>query len=464
MKSSLPLDNHLFEKMMIYNALTDHSYLESIIEHAKPSYFVDKNIKTVFEALSQYHSAYGKVPNITELKVHLTEPERRTALKNVALSFADIDKIYDKDVLILNTERFLKEKAVFNTVLKTSVDVQSGTINTQQILEDFESACGISLVDNLGFDYLERLEDHCEEILKVSKTISTGWKWLDDHIGGGFLADGRALYVFYGVTNVGKSIFLGNVAANILNQNKTVVLITLEMSEQVYAKRMSSHLSQIAMNDLPMQIEPLKKELNSYKLKNNNAKLIIKEFPPQSVTPAQIRGYIDKLVKKGIKPDAIVIDYINLMAPPEKGMNSYESVKKITEYIRAMSYYFECPIISATQTNRSAYGEANPGLETMSESMGLAMTADAQFSIWSEEGDVDLGIIHLGITKNRFGRRDLHTVLEIDYPTLTLRDPSDTSQMFVSNKKQIPGSLIDGINNIANTLNMIENLDDTDEN
>jgi len=124
-----------------------------------------------------------------------------------------------------------------------------------------------------------------------------------------------------------------------------------------------------------------------------------------------------------------------------------------------MSYDFSCPIISATQTNRSAYGESNPGLETMSESMGLAHTADAQFSIWSEEGDVELGQIHLGITKNRFGPRECHTVLEIDYPTLTLKDPSDVSNMFVSNKSVIPGS-INAINSIKDTLDIIESLDD----
>lgn len=458
-KNTLPLDFDLFERMMIYNALFDSIYLESIVEYAKPSYFKNKDIRIVFEALHQYFSTHGKVPNVTELKAHLVEPERKLALKNVALSFADLDKTYDRDVLLKNTERFLKEKAVYNTVLKTSVDVQSGTINTTQILEDFEKACGISLIDNIGFDYFENIDEHCKELLKITKTVSTGWKWLDDHIGGGFLSDGRALYVFYGTTNSGKSIFLGNIAANILSQNKTVVLISLEMSEQVYSKRMSSLFSNIAQKELPFNIEPLKKQVNSYKAKHSEAKLIVKEFPPQTVTPAHIKAYIDKLVRKGIKPDAIVIDYLNLIAPPEKGKNSYESVKAVTEHVRAMSYHFECPVISATQTNRSAYGEANPGLETMSESMGLAHTADAQFSIWSEDGDFDAGIIHLGITKNRFGRKDCNTVLEIDYPTLSIKDPDNVSLMFVSDKFKNGKS-----NSIVDTLNAIENLDTTDDN
>jgi len=457
---TLPIDSSLFEKIVIYNSLMDPIYLESIIEHAKPTYFQDKNIRSVFESLASYYTTYNRVPNVTELKVHLIEPEKRDALRNVALSFSDIDKNYDKEVLLKNTEKFLREKAVLSTVIKTSVDVQSGAIDSTKILEDFEKACSISLVEDYGFDYLEGIDHHCTDLQKVFKTISTGWKWLDDKIGGGFQADGRALYVFYGVTNVGKSIFLGNIATNILSQNKTVVLITLEMAEQVYAKRISSQLSQISMNDLSMQIEPLKDSLNAYKVKHSDAKLIIKEFPPKFVTPIQIKAYIDRLVKKGVKPDAIVLDYLNLVAPPERNQNSYESIKQITELVRALSYHFACPVISATQSNRSAYGENNPGLETVSESMGLAHTADAQFSIWTEEEDFELGIIHLGITKNRFGPRECHTVLEIDYPTLSLRDPDGVSQSFNSNRRNVPGSITSGVQSIADTLNLIENLDE----
>jgi hypothetical protein len=144
------------------------------------------------------------------------------------------------------------------------------------------------------------------------------------------------------------------------------------------------------------------------------------------------------------------------LAPVDKGMNSYEGIKQITELVRALSYHFSCPVISATQANRAAYEQNNPGLETISESMGLAHTADAQFSIWTEEEDFELGIIHLGITKNRFGPRQCHTVLEIDYPTLTLRDPDSVSQSFTSQRRNIPGE----IQSIASTLNAIENLDE----
>ena len=458
---NLHLDFDYFEKIVIFNALIDQMYLETILEHTNPMFFRDKNIQTVFKVLKDFFIENKIVPNITELKAHLTE-EQKTALKEVSIGFKTIDQNYNKDLLIKNTERFLREKSVLSSVVETSIDVNSGKIDSAKILKQFEKACGLSLTDNIGMDYLEDIDKHCADLGQVFRTVSTGWKWLDKHLGGGFMADGRALYVFFGQTNVGKSIFLGNIATNILNQDKTVVLISLEMPEQVYAKRISAQLSRIPYNDLKLQVDPLRNFVNQYKIKNNKSKLIIKEFPPKGVTVLNIKSYISKLISKGIKPDAIIIDYINLIAPAVASQGSYESIKNITEGIRALSYDFECPVISATQANRAAVNEAQPDMGKTSESMGLSMTVDAQFSIWTEEGDADLGIIHMGIVKNRFGGRELYTHLNIDYETLSLTEPSDVVAEF-SVKGNAPKLTADieassMETSILDTLNMIDNI------
>jgi len=463
-QSPLPLDLDQYEKIVMYNCIFDQNYLETIFEHVKPSYFKDKDIKTIFTVLKTYYDENNHVPNLTELKAHLISEEDKQAFKRVVLSFGSLDKVYDKVALIKNTERFLKEKAVMSTVLTTSLDVQSGTIETSKILSNFESACNISLIENLGFDYLENIDKHVEDIQKVFNVLPTGWKWLDKHLGGGLMAEGRALYCFFGVTNVGKSIFLGNMATNILNQNKTVVLISLEMPEQVYAKRISASLSKIPSNDLNLQVEPLKNHLNQYKIKNKDSKLIIKEFPPKGVTVLGIKTYIEKLVKTGVKPDVIIIDYLNLIAPPTNGLNSYESIKQITEAVRALSYKFECPVISATQANRAAVSSPNPDVDKVSESMGLAHTVDAQFSIWTEAEDFELGIIHMGIVKNRFGPRQVHTQLKIDYPTLSISEIDDVVMNYTV-KGKIPTNMIDDSNpNISDILNSVEIYSEASDN
>ena len=110
------------------------------------------------------------------------------------------------------------------------------------------------------------------------------------------------------------------------------------------------------------------------------------------------------------------------------GTNSYERIKYATEELRALSYVYECPIITATQLNRAGYSEINPGLETVGESYGLAATADAIFSIWREEEDIEMGVLKLGVMKNRFGENYGSVIMEIDYDTLTLKEASQQVQ------------------------------------
>ena len=112
--------------------------------------------------------------------------------------------------------------------------------------------------------------------------------------------------VFAGQVNVGKSIVLGNVAANMVLANKNVLLVTLEMSEFMYAKRISTQLTQIPHNDLKSYTNELKESLEGIK-KNLNSRLIIKEYPPKTVTVRQIDAFITKLKHKGFVPDLSLI-------------------------------------------------------------------------------------------------------------------------------------------------------------
>ena len=101
-------------------------------------------------------------------------------------------------------------------------------------MNKFETACNINLNVDVGVNYFEDVDRHIDDMNRQEKYVSSGWEWLDKKLNGGFIESGRALYVFAGETNVGKSILLGNIATNLCKQNKKVLLISLEMSEMLY--------------------------------------------------------------------------------------------------------------------------------------------------------------------------------------------------------------------------------------
>ena len=415
--SRLDLDE--YENILIYKALTDGGYLAAIADSVRPEYFKSKAIASIFQIIKDFSEKRNKLPTITEIKAYLVTDDQKSSFKELVHSFNEIDKNLDKDELYENTERFLKEKSVYHTMLNVAEDVSKGQVDTSDILNKFEESCNISLVTDLGYDMYEDIDLLIDDLNSEQRYIPSKWEWLDEHLGGGFLESGKSLYVFAGETNIGKSIFLGNIAHNIASQGKNVLLVTLEMAELLYAQRICTNVTKIPMKELKQNGPTIRHTINQEK-----GKIFIKEFPPSTITPNQLKAYIKKFEEKGIKLDAIVLDYLNLLHSTI-GSNSYERIKHVTEQVRAMSYLFECPIISATQLNRSGFDQDNPELATISESIGLAATADCIVSIYQNEEDREMEIIRLGMMKNRYGARGMTQAMRIDYPTLSIEQADD---------------------------------------
>ena len=408
-----------FENVLMYNALTDSGYLSTIADIVQPEYFKSKDIANVFTIIKDFNDKRNELPTTTEIKQYLVTEEQKDSFKRLVTSFSEIDKNINKDELIENTEQFLKEKAVYHTMLKAAEDISAGDVDTSVILDKFEKSCNISLVTDLGLGVKTNIDDIIADLTTVEDKIPSTWEWLDDSLDGGFLRAGKSLYVFAGETNIGKSIFLGNIASNIAKQGKNVLLITLEMSELLYARRICTNISKIPMKEMAVNGSSLRAAITE-----SPGNIYIKEFPPSTITPNTIKAFAKKFTDQGIKLDAIVIDYLNLIHSPI-GNNSYERIKNVTEQVRAISYVSNCPIISATQLNRAGFDQDNPDLATISESIGLAATADVIMSIFQNDEDRDLGIIRLGMMKNRYGPRGMTQPMRIDYSTLTIEQADD---------------------------------------
>jgi replicative DNA helicase len=415
------IDEQLFEQVVIYNAMTDEQYLASILDSMKPEYFKDSNIRQTYNIIKEFYVEHGSLPTATEIKTRCGNDDLKQAIRTVVGYIKNVDKTSNTDELYNNTEQFIKERAVYKTLMDVIDQGQEGKLDHSELLSKFEVACNVNLNVDAGVDYFNDIDEHVDHMTKTESHLKSGWDWLDKKLNGGFLETGRSLYVFAGETNVGKSIFLGNIATNICKQGKKVLLISLEMPEMLYSKRLSSNIAQVPINEMHMSTEFIKESIKSFKNKHEDSQLLIKEFPPSTLTPQQLSGFITKVSQSLMKPDAIVLDYINLLKGPQ-GSNSYDQIKKVTEQVRALSYKFSCPIITATQLNRSGYNEIDPGLDTVGESYGMGATADCVISIFQREEDSELNIINLGMMKNRFGPNFGTTSMRIDYGTLTITE------------------------------------------
>jgi replicative DNA helicase len=424
------LDYDLFEYIIAFNCTINDLYIATVIDSLKLEFISNAHIRAYLGIIFDFYREHQTQPNATEIKTYLSSDTLKESYKDVVLKFKALDSEYNYDELLINTEQFIKEKAVYEavktTVNKFTDDTESK--NTDAIFQLFNDACNISLIDNMGFDYLNRIDDHIKELTIVDRYIPTGYRWLDRMLGGGWLEGGRALYMFMGATNVGKSLVLGNAATKGIMGGATVVVISLEMAEPVYCKRISSQLSRIPFAALKTESENLGKYLHDFKSKNPTSRLILKEFPPSSVSTNHIRAYLKKLNSKlKIRPDIVIIDYLTLLVATKQSDSMYSDGKDVAEQVRALSYpeFFGCPFISAGQLNRAGYGEVSPDLDKAGESIAIPQTADAVFSLWQSDAEKELGILNMGIKKSRFGVNFGKQAFKIDYDTLAIDEMED---------------------------------------
>ena len=256
------IDLDYFEKVIVYKSLTDEKYLADIIGHIDPALIANKSIKTIFTIIKDFYNKRGTPPTVTELKTYLVNDEVKDAFRVVAGTFNEIDKKLNKEELLENTERYLKERAIYHTMMDVAEDITSGKVDTSYILERFEKSCRINLKDDIGLDLFKDIDTLVDDITTDQPVIPSLWPWLDEKLDGGFRANGRAFYVFAGQTNVGKSIFLGNIAANMCRQGKNVVIISLEMSEIMYGCRVASDITRIPIANLKDEAVTLKHTIN----------------------------------------------------------------------------------------------------------------------------------------------------------------------------------------------------------
>ena len=115
-------------------------------------------------------------------------------------------------------------------------------------------------------------------------------------------------------------------------------------------------------------------------------------------------------------------------------MNSYTYVKAIAEELRGLACEFDVPIVSATQTTRSGYGNSEVELTDTSESFGLPATADLMFALISTEELEGEGKLLVKQLKNRYN--DLTSnrkfVVGIDRSKMKLFDVADSENNLIT--------------------------------
>ena len=386
-----------FQEGLVQLIFEDRPFADQITEVLDTQFLELEYLQVFVNKIIDYRDKYNTHPSveamITILRTEL-DNENEVTQNQVREYFARThtheltDTEYIKDVsLEFCRKQNLKEAMMQSVGLlqNCSFDEISTVINT---------ALKLGSDNNFGYDYLKDFE--ARFVPRHRRPVTTGWNEIDAICGGGL---GQSeLGVVIAPTGAGKSMALVHLGTEALKEDKTVVHYTLELQDTVIANRYDSCLTGYPLSDIITFKEEVYEAVNDV-----SGSLIIKEYPTKSATTNTIRSHLSRLIKRGIKPGLVIVDYADLLKPITVRKEKRNELESIYEDLRGMATEFKCPIWTASQTNRSGLSAEVITMEQISEAFNKCFVADFIFSISRTIEDKQNNQAKMFIAKNRNG-------------------------------------------------------------
>ena len=436
------------EESILRNLLYNEEYYRKVVPFIKAEYFQEYSEKVIFEEIADFSAKYDKIPTKEVLTINLqnrtdltdeTFNDTITSVKNLSDEWVDYDWLLDA------TEKWCQDRAIYLALMQ-SIKIADGgdkKLDKGAIPSILQDALSVSFDEHIGHDYLEQVTSRYEFYHRKEEKIPFDLDKFNYITKGGL--PNKTLNIALAGTGVGKSLFMCHCAGAALSQGKNVLYITCEMAEEKIAERIDANLLNVNVKDITDLPEVMFTSKVNEISRKTQGKLIIKEYPTASAHAGHFKALLSDLkLKKDFKPDIIFVDYLNICASVRyKGaiVNSYTYVKAIAEELRGLAVECNVPIVSATQTTRSGFGNSDPDLTDTSESFGLPATADFMFALISTDELEQQGRIMVKQLKNRYNdpTSSRKFMVGIDRSKMRLYDVADsTSVMDVEEEEEMP--------------------------
>jgi len=428
MTSTSKLEGYIIKNLMVNNSFT-LNYLQKL----HPDFFSDK-YKEIIKGIHAFYKKNQRSPNKEILcdiilpKVISSDDKKLAATIDLVESIGLVTiETTDLKIIEEETQLFIKRN-VYIKAITDGVDLIKSN-KFDEIVSLFDSALEkLSFNDDFGLDYFSDLEGRLERAATLNEATSTTYPSLDRLMGGGYRS--KALFIYAGPANTGKTLVLNDSAANLVMQGKNVVYFTLELAQDYIAQRTDAKYSQVSMNEINASPEmALKKAIlkrDENKTKNKKVgKLIYKYYGPNTVSSNDMYALIKNMeMKMGIKFDFVFVDYLKLLKPNGKlySDNMYGKLEAVCQELRGMAAELDVCVVTASQTTRDSYNSNQIGMAQMSDSLGIAQTADVIITLIRNDQMNEQNLMMLQLAKSRFSRNEGSVTMKVDYDYMRLID------------------------------------------
>lgn len=404
-----------FQENLCQLILLDRPFADQIKEVLTIEFLELKYLQVFVQKIFEYKDKYKVHPTydiMTTLLRTGLEDQNETVQKQVRDYFA---RIYDKEPegseFIKETSiDFCKKQKLKEAMLKSVKLLQNSSFD--EISKTINDALKLGSSNDFGYDYLVDFERRFQ--IKSRNPITTGWTEIDGICKGG-VGSGE-LGVVIAPTGAGKSMVLVHLGTEALKLGKTVIHYTLELADSVVASRYDSCLTGIEIRDLYTFKEQIYDSVQ-----NLAGKLIVKEYPTKSASTNTLKLHLEKLKMRGIQPDMIIVDYGDLLKPISSQREKRQELETIYEELRGIAQENNCPVWTASQTNRSGLNAEVITMESISEAFNKCFVADFICSVSRTVEDKASNGGRIFVAKNRNGPDGLVFPIYMDTASVKIK-------------------------------------------
>ena len=229
--------------------------------------------------------------------------------------------------------------------------------------------------------------------------IKTNLPGFDNYLPSGIMPG--QLGVFLAYPGIGKSWMALYFAVQAWKQGKTPLIISLEMSETEVRNRVFTIMgeglwSHRKLSNGEVEMDMLK-AWHAKHLAGKPEFHIISNDQGGEINPSVLRGKIDQY-----KPDFVIVDYLQLMAPNQKSDNETVRMKNLSRELKLMAIGEEVPIIAISSATPDDVNDLSgvPTLGQTAWSRQIAYDADWVIALGRATNS---DVIECAFRKNRNG-------------------------------------------------------------
>lgn len=384
-----------FQAKVLACLVSSQEFLQQSLDVLNPNYFESDAGQWIVGETIDYFATYKSLPTIEVFKIEL-DKERDDVLKvavkeQLRTAFQrrnDDDLQYVKDSFL----DFAKNQALKSAIIKSVDLLQAGRYGDIKGLVD--SALKAGQPRNIGHDWKKDVDIRLAG--ESRDAVTTGWEIVDSLTGGG-LAAGE-LGVIAAPSGIGKSWALATIGANAAKAGKRIVYYTLELNENYVGLRFDTIFTGIEPGNIPNNADQVRSVIDSVA-----GDIIIKYYPPSSITTHTIRAHLENLISNKMKPDMMIIDYADLMRSTERSDARHEELGQIYKELRGLAGELGLPCWTASQTQRSSIQDDVIQADKIASSYEKIMNADLVISLSRKLEDKANHTGRAHVMKNRFG-------------------------------------------------------------